>query len=199
MQKDMECLHKNGKWDMVRLPEEKKSICYKWMFKKKEGTPSVENARYKARLVAKGYIQITSVNFTYVFSLVLKHSSIRALLGIVAFHDYELEQLDVKTAFLHGELEEDIYMQQPEGFIVSGKEDCVCLLKRSLYGLKRSPRQWYKRFDSFMVSHDFKRSRFDSYVHFKRCNDESFMYLLLYVNDMLLAAKSKEEKRTLKA
>ena len=70
-------------------------------------------ARYKARLVAKGYNQIPGVDFTYLFSPLVKHSSIRALLGIVAFHDYELEQLDVKTAFLHRELEEDIYMQQP--------------------------------------------------------------------------------------
>ncbi|KAG8477772.1 hypothetical protein CXB51_027722 [Gossypium anomalum] len=77
-------------------------------------------------------------------------------------HDLELEQLDVKTAFLHGELEEDIYMQQPEGFTVSEKEDYyVCLLKKSLYGLKQSPRQWYKRFDSFMTSHDFKRTAKD--------------------------------------
>ena len=90
----------------------------------------------------------------------VKHNSIRALLGIVSFHDYELEQLDVKTAFLHGELEEDIYMQQPKGFITLGKEDYVCLLKRSMYGLKQSPRQWYKRFDSFMISRNFKRSSF---------------------------------------
>ena len=76
------------------------------------------------------------INFTNVFSQVEKHSSIRALLGIVAFHDYELEQLDVKTAFLHGEFEKDIYIQQPKGFTVSGKKDCVCLLKRSFYGLK---------------------------------------------------------------
>ena len=77
-------------------------------------------------------------------------------------HDLELEQLDVKTPFLHGELEEDIYMQQPKGFLVSEKEDYVCLLKKSFYSLKQSPRQWYKRFDSFMTSHDFKRSSFDS-------------------------------------
>ena len=81
--------------------------------------------------------------------------------------DLELEQLDVKTAFLHGELEEEIYMDQPEGFIVPGKEDYVCKLKRSLYGLKQSPRQWYKRFDSFMMSHGFKRSKFDSCVYIK--------------------------------
>ena len=83
----------------------------------------------------------------------------------MAFHDCELEQLDVKIA--HGEVEEDIYMQQPEGFVVSSKEDCVCLLKKFLYGLKQSLRQWYKRFDSFMISHDFKRSSFDSCVYFK--------------------------------
>ena len=117
---------------------------------------------------------------------------------IVAFHDYELEQLDMKIAFLHGELEEDIYMQQLEGFTTSGKEDYVCLLKRSLYGLKQSPRQWYKRFDSFMISHDFKMSSFDSCVYFKQCNDESLLYMLLYVDDMLIA-KSKEEIRTVKA
>ena len=157
----------HGTWDVVRLPKGKKSIMCKWMLKKKEGIVGVENARYKARLVAKGYSQIPGVDFTYVFSLVVKHSSIRALLGIVAFHDYELEQLDVKTTFLHGELEEDIYMEQLEGFKVSSKEDCVCLLKRSLYGLKQSPRQWYKRFDSFMISHDFKSSGFDSRVYFK--------------------------------
>ena len=121
----------------------------------------------------------------------MKHSSIRSLLGIVDFHDYKLEQLDVKTVFLHMEFKEDTYMQQPKGFKVSCKVDCVCLLKRSLYGLKQSPRQWYKRFDSFMVSHDFKRSSVDSYVYFKRCNNESFLYLLLCVDGMLIATKSK--------
>ena len=185
MQEEMESLHKNGTWDMVRLPKGKKSIRCKWMFKNKEGTTGVENARYKARLVAKGYNQIPGVDFTYVFSPVVKHNSIRALLEIVDFHDYELEQLDVKTAFLHGELEENIYMQYPEGFTTSD----VCLLKRSLYGLKQSPRQWYKRFDSFMISHYFKGSSFDSCVYFKRCNDESLLYLFLYVDDMLITTK----------
>ena len=117
MQEEMESLHKNWTWGMIRLPKVKKkkksSIRCKWVFKKKEGPPGVENARYKARLVVKGYSQIPGVDFTNVFSPVMKHSSIRVLLGIVAFHDYELDQLDVKTAFLHGELKENIYMQQP--------------------------------------------------------------------------------------
>ncbi|KAG8485659.1 hypothetical protein CXB51_018846 [Gossypium anomalum] len=171
----------------------------KWMFKKKEGTLGVEEPRYKARLVAKGYSQIPGADFTDEFSPVVKYSSIRALLGIVAMHDLELKQSDVKTAFLHRELEEDIYMQQLEGFTVLEKEDYVCLLKKSLYGLKQSPRQWYKRFDSFMSSHDFKRSSFDSCVYFKKNSDSSFVYLLLYVDDMLIVAKDKGEIRKVKA
>ncbi|KAG8475340.1 hypothetical protein CXB51_032188 [Gossypium anomalum] len=165
----------------------------------KEGTLGVEEPRYKARLVAKGYSQIPGVDFTDVFSPVVKHSSIRALLGIVAMHDLELEQLDVKTAFLHGELEEDIYMQQPEGFRVLEKENYVCLLRKSLYGLEQSPRQWHKRFNSFMASHDFKRSSLDSCVYFKKNSNGSFVYLLLYVDDMLIAAKDKGEIRKVKA
>jgi hypothetical protein len=103
----------------------------------------------------------------------------------------------VKTAFLHGELEEEIYMDQPEGFIVPGKEDYVCKLKSSLYGLKQSPRQWYKRFDSFMLAHGFKRSDYYSCVYIKLVN-RSPIYLLIYVDDMLIAAKSSEEITTLK-
>ena len=135
----MESLEKNGTWDVVHLPKQKKAVRCKWIFKRKEGLSSVEPPRFKARLVAKGFSQIPGVDYTDVFSPVVKHSSIRAFFGIVAMHDLELEQLDVKTAFLHGELEEEIYMDQPEGFGVPGKEDLVCKLKRSLYGLKQSP------------------------------------------------------------
>ncbi|KAG8483801.1 hypothetical protein CXB51_022649 [Gossypium anomalum] len=196
---EMESLHKNKTWDLVKLPKGKKTVRCKWVFKKKEGTSGVEEPRYKARFVVKGYSQILGVDFTDVFSPVVKHSLIRALLGIVAMHNLELEQLDVKTAFLHGELEEDIYIQQLEGSTVSEKEDYVCLLKKSLYGLKQSPRRWYKRFDSFITSHDFKRSSFDSCVYFKKNSDDSFVYLLLYVDDMLIAAKDKGEIRKVKA
>jgi hypothetical protein len=181
MHDEMESLEKNGTWDLVQLPKGKKTICCKWIFKRKE-------ERYKARLVAKGYSQIPGINFNDVFSPVVKHTSIRTLFSIVAMHDYELEQLDVKPAFLHGELEEVIYMDQPEGFVVPRKENLVCRLKKSLYGLKQSPRQWYRRFDSFMISHGFKRSDYDSCVYLKTVNG-SAIYLLLYVDDMLIAAK----------
>lgn len=116
----------------------------------------------------------------------------------MATRDLELEQLNAKTAFLHGELEEEIYMDQPESFVVPGKEDLVCKLKRSLYGLKQSPRQWYKRFNSFMLAHEFKRSQYDSCVYIKFVK-RSPIYLLLYVDDMLISAKSKKEITSLKS
>jgi hypothetical protein len=104
----------------------------------------------------------------------------------------------VKTAFLHGDLEEEIYMDQPEGFIEPGKENFICKLKKSLYGLKQSPRQWYKKFDSFMIANGFKRSLYDSCVYIKFV-DESPIYLLLYVDDMLIVVKSKIDIANLKA
>ena len=197
MHDEMESLEKNGTWDLVKLPREKKPIRCKWVFKRKEGVSPNDETRYKARLVAKGYSQIPGIDYNEVFSPVVKHSSIRTLLSIVAMHDLELEQLDVKTAFLHGELEEDIYMEQPEGFVIPGKEKLVCKLKKSLYGLKQSPRQWYKRFDTFMLSQGFKRSNYDSCVYLKTVNG-STIYLLLYVDDMLIAAKSMSEINELK-
>ena len=199
MQEEVESLHKNRTWDLVKPPKDKKIVGCKWVFKRKEGIPGVEDAKYKARLVAKGYSQVHGVDFNDVFSPVVKHSSIRVLLALVAMHNLELEQLDVKTAFLHGELEETIYMQQPEGFEIKGKKDHVCLLKKSLYGLKQSPRQWYKRFDSFMVGHGYSRSQYDSCVYFRKLKDGSFVYLLLYVDDMLIAAKDMFELNKLKS
>ena len=102
----MQSLEKNGTWEIVSLPEKKKSVRCKWVFKRNEGLSPSEPLKFKARLVAKGFSQIPGVDYNDVFSPVVKHSSIRTFFSIVAMHDLELEQLDVKTAFLHGELEE---------------------------------------------------------------------------------------------
>ena len=113
----------------------------KWIFKLNEGVSGGEPVRYEAKLVAKGFIQKEEIDFNEVFSPVVKHSSIRVLLAITTFFELELNQMDVKTAFLHGNLKKEILMAQPEGFIEEGTEDMVCLLKKRLYGLKQSPRQ----------------------------------------------------------
>uniref|UniRef100_A0A2N9I8X0 Integrase catalytic domain-containing protein n=1 Tax=Fagus sylvatica TaxID=28930 RepID=A0A2N9I8X0_FAGSY len=141
MDDEMQSLHKNQTWDLVQLPKGKKEIGCKWVYTKKEGPTGKDSVRFKARLVAKGFAQTEGIDYNEVFSLVVKHSSIRILLAMVAQFDLKLAQLDVKTTFLHGDLEEEIYMSQPDGFKVAGKENWVCKLKRSLYGLKQSPRQ----------------------------------------------------------
>ena len=115
-------------------------------------------------------------------------SSNHVALGIGASQDLEVEQLDVKTAFLHGDLEEEIYMEQPEGFKVKGKENFVYKLKKSLYGLKQAPRQWYKKFDSFMIENGYKRTALDHCVYIKQFG-EDFIIILLYVDDMLILGK----------
>ena len=138
---------KNHTWKLARLPKGKKEIGCKWVHAQKEGFPSKNDVRYKARLVAKDYAQEEGIDYNEVFSPVVKHSSIRILLALVAQFNMELVQMDVKTTFLHGDLEEEIYITQPYGFKVVGKENWVRKLNKSLYGLKQSPRQWYKRFD----------------------------------------------------
>ena len=198
MQEEFESLLKNGTWQLVDKPKGCKVVGCKWVFKKKLGIPHVEPERFKARLVAKAYTQREGMDFNEIFSPMVKHTSIRVLLALVSLWNLELEQMDVNRAFLHGELEEEIFMQQPKGFIVKGKENQVCLLKRSLYGLKQSPRQWYKRFDKFMTSVGYSRSKFDNCVYMRKLTNGSYVYLLLYVDDMLLASKSITEIAHLK-
>jgi hypothetical protein len=145
--------------------------------------------KYKARLVAKGYSRVEGNDFGDMVSLVAKLTSIRFFLSVVAF-DFEVEQMDVKTAFLHGNLEEEIYMKQPEGFVVKGKKELVCKLKKSSYRLKQSPRMWYQKFDTYMLGLGFT-SKEDHCVYFKLIGDH-LIYLVLYVDDMLLIGNNKE-------
>ena len=127
----------------------------------------------------------------------MKMSTIRLVLGMVATENLHLKQLDVKTAFLHDDLEEDLYMIQLEGFIVQGQENLVGKLRKNLYSLKQAPRQWYKKFDSFMHRIRFKRCEADHCCYVKSL-DNSYIILLLYMDDMLIAGSSIEEINNLK-
>jgi hypothetical protein len=166
MVEEMDALDKNEAWDIVELPAGRKSIRRKWLFKKNfNAQGKVE--KYKARLVEKGYSQVEGIDFGEIFSLVAKLTSIRFLLSIVVAFDLEVEHMGVKTTFLHGDLEEEIYMKQPEGFVVKGKKEMVCKIKKSLYGLKQSPRMWYQKFDTYILGLGFVRSMVDHYVYSK--------------------------------
>lgn len=195
MKDEMDSLLGNQTWELTELPPGKKALHNKWVYRVK--TEHDGSKRYKARLVVKGFQQKHGIDYSEIFSPVVKITTIRLVLSMVATEDLFLEQLDVKTAFLHGDLEEDIYMHQPEGFVVQGKEGSVCRLKKSLYGLKQAPRQWYKKFDSFMCSVGYIRCQAD-HCCYVRHFDNSYIILLLYVDDMLIAGASIDEINNLK-
>eukprot|EP00253_Pinus_taeda_P025977 PITA_25977 len=146
--------------------------------------------KYKAWLVEKGSSQARGIDFGDIFSPVAKVTSIRLLLFVVVGFDFEVEQMDVKTTFLHEDLEEEIYMKQPKGFAVKDKKELVWKLKKSLYGLKQSPRMWYQKFDVFIWALGFTRSKENHCVYFKLIG-ERVIYLVLYVDDMLLVGNDK--------
>nr|GFA55234.1 retrovirus-related Pol polyprotein from transposon TNT 1-94 [Tanacetum cinerariifolium] len=137
MQDKMNSLHENNTFELVKLPKGKRALKNKWVYKLKT-EELTSRPRYKARLVVKGFSQKRGIDFDEIFSLVIKMRSIRVVLGLTASLDLEVEKIDVKTAFLHGDLDKEIYMEQPEGFQVKGKEDYVCRLQKSLIAqLKR--------------------------------------------------------------
>ena len=195
MKDEMRSLQKNGTWSLTKLPAGKKILQNKWVYRLKEESDG--SRRYKARLVVKGFQQKQGIDFTEIFSPVVKMTTIRVILSIVAAENLHLEQLDVKTAFLNGDLDEEIYMTQPEGYEVPGKENLVCKLHKSLYGLKQAPRQWYKKFNEFMRNSGFSRCDMDHCCYVKKY-DNSYTILALYVDDMLIAGSSITEINRLK-
>jgi len=154
MEEEMESMKINQVWDLVDLPSGQRSIGNKWVLKiKRKVDGSIE--RYKARLVAKGYTQEEGIDYEDTFSPVVRITSVRLILAIVAHMDLELYQMDVRTAFLNGELNEEIYMDQPLGFETKGQERKVCKLKRSIYGLKQASRQWNVKFHQAILKDGF--------------------------------------------
>ena len=154
MELEMDSIEKNHTWELVQLPKGKNALPCKWVYKLKVTSDNAK-PKYKARLVAKGFKQEKGVDFDEIFSPIVKMKTLCTVLALVAKEDMDLVQLDVKTNFFHGDLHDEIYMQQPEGFVEKGKEKLICKLKKSLYGLKQAPREWYTKFDAFMQSHSY--------------------------------------------
>lgn len=183
---ELESLHVNNTWEIVDKPDDRNIVGCKWVFKLKEAPG--EEVKFKARLVAKGYSQCEGIDYTETFSPVVRYDSVRVMLALAANFDMEIAQFDVKTAFLNGDLTEEIYMQIPEG--IPGNENKVCRLRKSLYGLKQASRAWNSKFVDFLEDCNMKQSYADPCVFEGTIQDEKVV-LLLYVDDGLILSKKQ--------
>ncbi|KAM7509738.1 hypothetical protein LguiB_008613 [Lonicera macranthoides] len=184
MIEEMDALDKNGTWDLVTLPAGKQAIGCKWVFTVKVN-PDGSVARLKARLVAKGYAQTYGVDYSDTFSPVAKLTSVRLFISLAATHHWPLHQLDIKNAFLHGDLQEEVYMEQPPGFVAQGEYGKVCHLRKSLYGLKQSPRAWFEKFSQAIETFGMAKSKSDHSVFYKQ-SEAGIILLVVYVDDIVI-------------
>ena len=195
MEKEIESLRKNDVWELVELPKDRKTVGSKWVFKlKTDADGSVE--QHKPRLVAQGFSQKHGLDYDETFSPVIRFESLRAVIALAVQNGLKLHQMDVTTAFLNGELEEEVYMRQPEGFVAKGREHLVCKLKRSIYGLKQSPRCWNSALDSRLKTMGFAQTTSDPCLY---VSTEGEMFVIaVYVDDIVLAGKSNRKMSEVK-
>jgi len=185
----------NGTWSLCPRPLGKHVVRNKWVYKvKRKPDGSVE--RFKARLVAKGYDQRSGIDFHETFSPVIKPITIRLVLAIAVHFHWPIRQLDVSNAFLHGFLDEEVFMEQPQGFIDETKPDFVCRLHKSLYGLKQAPRAWFQRLSQQLIELGFQAS-INDYSLFTLHTDNTKIFVLIYVDDILVTGSCSTQIATL--
>ena len=195
---ELESINENNTWTIIPKKEitpGRRPIGCKWVFKRKLNTNG-EVERYKARLVAKGYAQQQGVDYDETYAPVAKFTSIRVILSIGAFLNMEIHQMDVKTAFLNGDLTEEIYMDVPEG--VQATEDNVCKLNKTLYGLKQSPRMWNEKIDEYLRQQKFERLNSDHSIYIRQVGNGGHDIIALYVDDLILLTNTIERMKDLK-
>jgi histone deacetylase 1/2 len=187
---ELEALHKNKTWHLVPPAKGRNVIGCKWVYKiKRKSDGRIE--RYKARLVAKGFKQIYGIDYEDTFSAIVKAAAIRLVLSIAMSRNWCLRQLDVTNAFLHGYLEEDVYMRQPLGYEDKAKLNYVCKLDKALYGLKQAPRAWYSRLCGKLQSLGFVPSKADTSLFFCKKGNH-VIFRLVYVDDIIVASSSQD-------
>lgn len=175
---------RNGTWETVPMDPSYNVVGCKWVFTiKRLHDGSID--RFKSRLVAKGFHQQPGIDFHETFNPVIKHATIRLVLGVAVSRDWPLRQLDVNNAFLQGNLTEEVYMSQPPGFVDKDNPGFVCRLKKAIYGLKQAPRAWYTELKTFLLSVRFKYSLSDTSLFILK-SEKQFVYILIYVDDILV-------------
>uniref|UniRef100_A0A8R7UCU5 Reverse transcriptase Ty1/copia-type domain-containing protein n=1 Tax=Triticum urartu TaxID=4572 RepID=A0A8R7UCU5_TRIUA len=196
MIEELNALEKNRTWELVHLPEGKKAVSCKWIYTVKQN-PEGKIERYKARLVARGYSQTYGIDYDETFAPVAKMSTVRILISCATNFGWPLHQLDVKNAFLHGDLHEEVYMEIPPGFSTPRTAGKVCRLRKSLYGLKQSPRAWFDRFRHAVCHMGYKQCNGDHTVFYRHA-ERRITILAVYVDDIIITGDDDIEILRLK-
>ncbi|KAK8935961.1 hypothetical protein KSP39_PZI012924 [Platanthera zijinensis] len=191
MNEEIEAINKNKTWKLVSKQPNKETIGLKWVYKLKQDEEG-RITRHKARLVAKGYTQRPGEDYNETFAPVARMTTIRLILAIAAYFCFPVYQLDVKSAFLNGELTEEVYVTQPQGFEIKGEENKVYRLLKALYGLKQAPRAWNHNIDSYLQQEGFTRCAIEPTLYLKR-NNEGSVIVSLYVDDLILTGSNSGE------
>ncbi|CAL2230473.1 unnamed protein product [Prunus armeniaca] len=191
MKDELNMIEKNATWELVDRPMDKPVIGVKWVFKTKLNLDSSVQ-KNKARLVAKGYSQKPGVDYNETFALVARLDTIRTLIALAAQKGWQLYQLDVKSAFLNGILEEEVYVDQPKGFVLKGSESKVYKLHKALYGLKQAPRAWYSEIDGYFAECDFTKSQSEATLYVKARGEASILIVSIYVDDIVYTGNDQE-------
>ncbi|KAD1540679.1 hypothetical protein E3N88_42653 [Mikania micrantha] len=190
MKSEMHSIKKNNTWELVEAPKGVKPIGVKWVFKTKLNEKG-EVDKYKARLVVKGYAQRKGIDYNELYAPVARWDTVRSIVAVAAQRGWDIFQLDVKSAFLNGELKETVFVEQPPGFVQKGEENKVCKLKKALYGLKQAPRAWFKRIEGYFVREGFKKSHYDHTLFIKKQN-KGVVIVSLYVDDLIYTGNKRE-------
>ncbi|KAM2621688.1 hypothetical protein TB2_026408 [Malus domestica] len=197
MLEELKALEETKTWSIVSLPKDQRVVGARWIYKTKFNSDGTIQ-RHKARLVARGFTQTYGVDYKETFAPVAKMNTVRVLLSVAINSQWSLHQMDVKNAFLHGELEEEVYMRLPPGHEREKEQGVVCKLHKAIYGLKQSPRAWYSKLSSVFMSSGFKRSNADSSM-FTRLGTHGRLVVLVYVDDLIVTGDNPEEINALKA
>nr|GEW22933.1 zinc finger, CCHC-type [Tanacetum cinerariifolium] len=191
MEIELDLINKNNTWTLTTLPPEQKAIGLKLVYKTKRDAEG-KIIKYKAKLVAKGYVQEQGTDFDEVFTPVARIETVRLILALAAYHGWQVHHLDVKSAFLHGELKEEVYVTQPEGFVQQGNPGKVYKLIKALYGLSQAPRAWNVKLDQTLKSLDFKKCNLEQAVYTRR-SKTSTLIVGVYVDDLIITGTPKKE------
>ncbi|GAA0173738.1 transmembrane signal receptor [Lithospermum erythrorhizon] len=190
MNEEIYAIEKSKTWELATVPKGRKAIGVKWVFQiKKNAKADVE--RYKARLIAKGYKQKQGIDYEEVFAPVARLETVRLMISIAAQFQWKINQMDVKSAFLNGFLEEEVYIEQPEGYVVKGHASKVLRLKKALYGLKQAPRAWNSRLDKYLQDNGFLKCTHEYALYVKKDHNDVF-YVCIYVDDLIFTGSSVE-------